>query len=158
MRELIIERPKLQTVAQKYTSITLTWFFWIVWIYIWTPFVTLVCWWLGIKFAYTEVFTYATFIVFLADVKSYFIAITILTAGLILWALYNFFRFKDSCRYKAPQDVNLEDISKYANIKKEFLEKYQTAKILSVRFDEQDELVEIRELEKPNNYNQREIK
>ena len=146
MRELIIENPKLQTVYQKYTTVTLTWVFWVIWVYIWTPLITLACWWIGIEFAYTKLFSYASFMIFLSDIQSYAITIVIFCAVLIFWAMYNLFRFRNASRYKEPQAVSLEDIGHYANIPKESLEQYQKAKIVSVRFDEQNRLVDIREL------------
>lgn len=149
MKELIIERPKLQTVYQRYTSITLTVFFWIVWIYIWTPLITVAFWWFGIEAVYTDVFTYTSFKLFMADVGRYFITISIFCTGLIFWAIYNLFRFRNTSRYKESEAVSLEEISNYANIKKESLAIYQKTKILSVRFDEQNKLVDIRELETP---------
>lgn len=147
MEELIIERPELQTIYQRYGSMTLTAFFWMVWFYIWTPLITLVCWWFGIEFIYTEIFTYASFKFFIDDVRQYLMAISILCAGLIFWSNYNFLRFRNASRYKECQAVSLEEISHYSNIKKESLVIYQKTKILSVRFDEQNKLVDIRELE-----------
>lgn len=145
MEELIIERPKLQTIYQRYGSVTLTVFFWMLWFYIWTPLITLACWYFGIEFIYTEIFTYVSFKFFIDDVWPYFMAISILCAGLIFWSMYNFYRFRNSSRYKESPPVSLEEMSHYSNIKKELLAIYQKTKILSVRFDEQNNLVDIQE-------------
>lgn len=146
VQKLIIDRPKLQTIYQRYGSVTLTVFFWMVWCYIWTPLITLVCWLFGIEFIYTEIFTYLSFKLFIADVGLYLITIGILCAVLFFWAIYNLLRFKNASNYKECQAVSLEEISHYANIKKESLAKYQKTKMLTVKFDEHNTLVDIQEL------------
>lgn len=145
MNELIIERPKLQTIYQKYGSATLTAFFWILWIYIWTPLITLGCWFFGIEFIYTEIFTYTSFKYFIDDIRQYFVAISILCAGLIFWSIYNFLRFRKSTRYKESPAVSLEETSNYSDIKKDLLATYQKNRVLSVQFDEQNKLADIHE-------------
>jgi biofilm PGA synthesis protein PgaD len=145
MRELVIENPKLQTLRQKYTSFTLTSFFWFIWFYIWTPLITLVFWFFGFDFFYSEIFTYESYQVFILDIQKYFISIFFLCTALGSWALYNFYHFRNSKRYKEPLPVSLEELSDYIKIEKEALKKYQSTKILTVEFDEKDYLVAIRE-------------
>ncbi|MDP3334575.1 MAG: poly-beta-1,6-N-acetyl-D-glucosamine biosynthesis protein PgaD, partial [Methylococcaceae bacterium] len=48
MKDLIINTPSLQSIKQKYVSALFTFVFWVVWIFLWTPLVTLIGWILGV--------------------------------------------------------------------------------------------------------------
>jgi biofilm PGA synthesis protein PgaD len=141
MIKLIIEHPKLQTFQQKYTSRIFTVLFWSIWFYIWTPLLVFIFWIFKLDIICSDVFNYIGFEKFLSDLQQCFIYISILCCLFIVWVAYNIFRFKNLCRYKKQQTINIQALSVHAKISKQCLEKCQETKVLTAQFDQQGQLV-----------------
>ena len=109
-RPLIIERPDLQSRSQRLISTTLTAFFWALWLYLWLPVVALVGW--------------------------YAVCIVALAGSLIVWALYNIFRFRGRERRKARPLVRVGQVAEHVGVEPDTLLAWQRARILHVMHDE----------------------
>src|SRR5271168_4628907 len=94
MKELIIDRPDLQTARQRVLFGSMTVFFWAIWIYLWLPILALIGWSLGLTIAYEQMVVLNGYAGLLHLLKFYLAVILCLGATLLFWAYYNFVRFR----------------------------------------------------------------
>jgi biofilm PGA synthesis protein PgaD len=101
MNELIIDRPHWQTARQRIVFGSMTALFWAIWIYLWLPILAFVGWVLGVRIAYNQMVAMNGYVGLLHLLWFYSVIIFCLGASLLLWAYYNYFRFRGVERRKA---------------------------------------------------------
>jgi biofilm PGA synthesis protein PgaD len=104
----IISHPERQSMAQRFTSGTLTIIAWAIWIYLWLPVLTAGAWIMGVHLTYAQLLKGPTlntllFIVLMALLCS------IVVAG---WASYNYMRFGKRSRRMGSEPIRHEIIGK----------------------------------------------
>lgn len=141
MNDLIIDTPLLQSLKQKYVSALLTFIFWVLWIYLWTPLITLVGWILGINLAFFQMVELGGYKDVAADFVIFLLCVAIMGGALAIWASYNFFRFRNVDRRTPLPAVTNSQLSAFFKVDRVMLSKQQEAQCLSVSFDEQGNIV-----------------
>jgi biofilm PGA synthesis protein PgaD len=118
MNPLIINRPSLQSSSQRMIYPVITFIFWMLWIYIWLPLVSLVAWGFGVQLYYDEMILESGLESFLSLAGTYAMMIALLGASLISWALYNWKRFKNKERRSKIESLSTEEVAEYFNVDK----------------------------------------
>lgn len=109
---LIIERPELQSGGQRAVFGVLTGMFWLLWVVLWLPLITLLGWaFFGYQFHFRMIALHG-YVGFLDVLWLYALTIAVMGGGLMLWAKYNHLRFRGVERRKGfapptPADLAL---------------------------------------------------
>lgn len=142
-RPLIIHSPSLQSLQQRYVSALFTFIFWMIWIFLWTPLVTLVGWLSGLDLIYIQMIELEGFSDITEDFGGFLICVAIIGSVLGFWALYNFLRFKDIERRAAITPVNNQQLAAFFGVEVKKLDGQQKAQCLSISFDDQGNINQI---------------
>ncbi|QPK62836.1 poly-beta-1,6-N-acetyl-D-glucosamine biosynthesis protein PgaD [Methylomonas sp. LL1] len=134
-KPLVIDSPSLQSLRQRYLSTFFTFLFWVVWIFLWTPLITLIGWLLGFDLIYSEMIELEGYKGVLADFVLFISCVAIIGCLLGFWALYNFLRFKDVDRRAALAPVNNRQLSAFFAVDPARLAIQQKTQCLTVSFD-----------------------
>lgn len=138
--ELIINSPSLQSLRLKFTSTLLTLCFWVIWFYLWIPLVTLTGWLLQVEFFHHQMFVLEGTDSFFESLPFLLGSIVGLTSALLLWAFYNFTRFKGEDRRQALPIVKNADLLQTFPISEEILKLIQTNKVSTISLSEGDKI------------------
>ena len=136
-RPLIINSPSLQSLQQQYVSALFTFIFWMIWIFLWTPLITLVGWLSGLDLIYIQMIELEGFSDITEDFSGFLICVAIIGSVLGFWALYNFLRFKDIERRAAITPVNNQQLAAFFGVAVNTLDTQQKTQCLSISFDDQ---------------------
>lgn len=91
---LIIERPDLQSGKRRAAFHVLTGLFWLLWVVLWLPLITLLAWAaFGYQFHF-HMLKLEGYIGFLDVLRVYALVIALMGGGLMVWAKYNHLRFR----------------------------------------------------------------
>jgi biofilm PGA synthesis protein PgaD len=140
---LIIDRPDLQVWQQKAMFGALTALFWVLWIFLWMPLITLVAWlFFGQRFQLYmfELDGYKTFMGLLAV---YCLVIGIMGGALLLWAVYNHLRFRGIDRRRemdAPSATAMGDLINHPSTA---IDSWRNYAIVTVHHDAQGGIQEV---------------
>ena len=141
-RRIIIERPDLQSPLQRATSGGLTFIFWVIWLYLWLPLVSLVAWLAGIEVFREHMIISGGYEALLDIIVWYLLIIFLLGISLISWARYNLVRFRNKGRRKAPISVDRETLARDFHIDALQLAQWQGAKDLIIHHDKQGRITQ----------------
>jgi biofilm PGA synthesis protein PgaD len=144
-RSLIIENPELQSNAHRFGWSSVTFFFWILYIYLWLPLITLVAWWVGAKLFHIQIVALQGYAGVIDKLGLYSAIILIISAILIGWAKIERFRFKDSVRRIDNTTVPVVDVAKRFNLHEGQLTHLRGKKSVIVHFSAHGELSSIAE-------------
>jgi biofilm PGA synthesis protein PgaD len=111
MRDFIIDKPQWQTAKQRAVFGSVTLLFWAFWIYLWLPVLAAVGWLLGFRIAYREMVERRGYVELVEQLGLYGFIVACLGGSLLLWAYYNYFRFRGVERRKERPPVTLEQTS-----------------------------------------------
>jgi biofilm PGA synthesis protein PgaD len=138
--KLILNMPDKVSVPTKIGSGLFTIIFWALFIYLWVPLITVVAWALGIYHAYSEV-TYAQELLNLRHLAFIYSMVVLLLCGsLLLWALKEYLRFRDSTRRRIPIPVESTELADYAKLEQEHIVEWQGVRRLTAHHDEHGHL------------------
>lgn len=106
----LIQRPRAQPRLRRTAWGFVTAAFWGVYVYLWTPAITMILWLLGIRNAYFELYLrqHSVEPFLLISLPALAVCATVL---LIAWAEYNRWRFAGKDRRGAPPPTPLDDIA-----------------------------------------------
>lgn len=144
-KSLIIERPELQSHVHRYGWSSVTFIFWVLYIYLWLPLITLIVWWIGVKLFHTQMIEFNGYTGLIGKLGLYGTIIIILSATLIGWANVERFRFKDSVRRSDSTPVPVGDIAKLFKLQENQLIQLRQKQSLIVHFSEKGQMAEIEE-------------
>ena len=133
---LIIERPELQSNAQRYGWSSITFIFWLLYIYLWLPLITLVAWWVGAKLFNLHIIQLNGYVGLLDKLGLYAAIIFIISAMLIGWAKIEHLRFKNKPRRKGSSAVTDREVAKKYNLQESQLAQLRLEKSLVVHFSD----------------------
>jgi poly-beta-1,6-N-acetyl-D-glucosamine biosynthesis protein PgaD len=142
---LIIESPELQTNVQRYGWSSVTLFFWMLYVYLWLPFITLIAWWFGLKIFHRQIIELHGYEGVIDKLGLYSIIIIILSIVLIGWARIENYRFKDSVRRVGRNNVSVGEVAKTFNLQESQLTQLMQKKSVIVYFSEKGQLSGIAE-------------
>lgn len=146
---LIIERPDLQTLWQKYSYGFFTALAWTIWLYLWLPLVSLIAWLFGVRVFYEHMILLGGYRGFLQLLTLYTMAVLFIAAVLIVWALSNQLRFRGKERREPIQPATNEDVARFFNISADAVAQAQRAGRVVIAFDEESVMPRIEEVSQP---------
>lgn len=136
-KPLIIDRPDLQAWQQKALFGALTAAFWVVWVFLWLPLITLLGWlFFGYQFRFhmIELNGYPRF---MSVLSVYLIVIAVMGGALMIWATYNHLRFRGIDRRKQTPAPTETEIGKWANHPAEVMAQWRECAVMTVHHDAQ---------------------
>ena len=133
---LIIERPELQSNVQRYGWSSITFIFWLLYIYLWLPLITLVAWWVGAKLFNLHIIQQNGYVGLLDKLGLYAAIIFIISAILIGWAKIEHLRFKNKPRRKDSSAVTDREVAKKYNLQEIQLVQLRLEKSVVVHFSD----------------------
>lgn len=105
-RPLVIERPDLQTRAQRYGYLSVTFLCWFLWLYLFVPLMSFAAWAVGATLVY-QVMLQNLDVADLVDMlRGYGTGIAALTTIYLLWAVSSYLRFRRVDRRTRPPDAS----------------------------------------------------
>ncbi len=137
MQSLIIEKPLLVPAPSRFGWALVTGFFWMVWVYLWLPLLTVVAWLSGINLfgklagqtAAHELREFGQLVVIYAAV------ICIMGGSLLTWARIEFLRFRNVNRRSRPEPVSIVEVAQYAGVPVEELSRWAQSKRVVIHHD-----------------------
>lgn len=141
MKDLIINTPSLQSIKQKYVSALLTFAFWVVWIFLWTPLVTLIGWILGVDLVIFQMIELGGYQGVVADFILFLLCVALMGGALAIWAGYNFVRFRNVDRRTPLPPVTNSQLAEFFKVNEASLSTQQEAQCLSVSFDDDGNII-----------------
>jgi biofilm PGA synthesis protein PgaD len=143
MRPLIFERPELQAPRQRVVFGALTLAFWMLWVYLWLPVISLVAWYFGGSTVYREMVSRSGYEAVVELLAVYGAIVGILAGGLVLWALYNWARFSSRERRRALPALTLQETADRFRLSAPQLGQWQKAKRVLVHRSEDGDIVAV---------------
>src|SRR6056300_934320 len=113
MNPLIINRPSLQSSQQRIIYPILTFLFWLLWIYIWLPLVSLIAWGFGVQLYYDEMILNHGLEALMNMAGIYAMVVLLIGTMLISWAVYNLKRFRNKERRSAIEKLSNEKLAEH---------------------------------------------
>ena len=145
-RHLIIDRPDLQSWRQRAVFGSLTMLFWMFWLLLWLPLITLLGWLffgLQINLQMVELGGFSGFQELLLD---YSIVILVMGGSLILWAKYNHWRFRGVDRRKLLLGNATQDTSEWTGQDIATVQSWRNLRKMRVTHDANGNILQIQDL------------
>ncbi len=149
-RPLIIERPELQSLRQRYAYAMLTLLFWILWFYLWIPLVSLVAWLFGFKLFYQHMIVLQGLQGLLDLAGWYGLVIAMLGISLLGWALYNQLRFRGREKRRYQEMIKPHELAAFYRIDPKLIPRLQHAKRILISHDESGHIQAIKSWQTKN--------
>jgi biofilm PGA synthesis protein PgaD len=136
MRPLIIERPDLQTTAQRYGNVSVTVVCWMVWLYLFVPLLSLLAWATGATLVYEVIYMDLGEGLVISRALSYGKGIAVLTGSYCVWAIYNYLRWSGVERRRESVPVSIEEMAHTFNLKVDRVKELRSSKVLTLTAEE----------------------
>jgi biofilm PGA synthesis protein PgaD len=140
---LIIERPELQSNVQRYGWSSVTFIFWVLYVYLWFPLLTLAAWWIGAKLFDYHMIQLQGYVGLIDKLSLYSSIILIISVILIGWAEINRMRFKGQLRRMGVADVTVGEVARKYNLQEHQLAELRQQKSMKVHFSDKGVISEI---------------
>jgi biofilm PGA synthesis protein PgaD len=140
---LIIERPELQSSVQRYGWSSVTFVFWVLYVYLWLPLLTLAAWWIGAKLFDYHMIQLQGYAGLIDKLSLYSSIIVIISVILIGWAEINRMRFKGQLRRMDVLDVTVGEVARKYNLQEQHLAELRQKKSMKVHFSDNGAISEI---------------
>lgn len=138
---LIIEHPEWQTFRQRTLYALITLAFWVLWAYLWQPLLDFFGWAVGLS-AYRQAGTpQEDYLGLLHLFGIYTLVIAVLGGSLVLWALYNYLRFRGADRRRPRPAVNAADQGLHYTLDPDELRGWQQERRLVIHHDEHSNVI-----------------
>lgn len=132
MSPLIIDRPDLQTGGQRALFHVLTAAFWLLWVVLWLPLITLLGWaFFGYQFHF-HMIRLDGYVGFLSVLGAYALVIVVMSGSLLLWAKYNHLRFRGTDRRKDIAPPTVDEMAQLHQQPAMEIERWQDLRIVTV--------------------------
>jgi poly-beta-1,6-N-acetyl-D-glucosamine biosynthesis protein PgaD len=140
---LIMESPDLQTMRQRYSSSFITFFFWVIWIYLVHPLNSLIAWMLGGQFFYKNMILLDGWTGLMEKLPSYAVVLLIIAVVFFGWAFYNNARFYNRERRRTVMHVTDKTLSDFFNISESDVRTCKNSERLVIDFDDSGQIVSL---------------
>ena len=138
---LIIERPDLQTLAQRFGSMSLTLVFWMFYLYLWLPLISAFAWLTEGYFFYDHLIANEGY-VGLGDILIiYAYVVLAMNVAFFAWARINFRRFRGAERRSLVNPVETGQIAKQFHVPTQVVQGWQQSKSTVIYFDHRGEII-----------------
>lgn len=129
---LIIERPDLQSWRRRFGYAAVTLFFWLFYLYLWQPLLSLVLWTLGVGIAYLQMVELGGFEALLELLISYGLVIVAIALVYIGWAQINYRRFRRREQRINARELRCEETARHFGISVQDLRSWRDQRMLIV--------------------------
>ena len=150
MTDLIINKPSLQSLWQRFSSTVFTFVFWVIWFYLWIPVLTFSAWIVSIDMLHYQFFEMNGLQSIVNDLVFIISGVTALGGTLVVWASYNYIRFKGEDRRKAFAPVTADQLADAFGVDVSMLTDWQESKYLSLGFDGEGIIINIQQASLPD--------
>jgi biofilm PGA synthesis protein PgaD len=144
MKALIFKDPSLASLPQRIGWAFFTAFFWIVWVYLWLPLITIALWALGIEGFYRYFFE-GSLSQELARITrvaiNYTTVVCVLGGSLLLWARLEFLRFRNVSRRLRPHQTSADELARFARLPAHDIAVWQAARRVVAHHDDHGKLL-----------------
>jgi biofilm PGA synthesis protein PgaD len=140
---LILDMPDRLSMPRRLAYRVLTLAFWMGWIYLWIPLVTLLGWLSGIAFFGDQIVVQRGWQSFLDNLPTYSIVVLLMSGALLSWAMTNWFRFANREARKAVSHVSVKDQADHLQVSANNLGAWQKQKRLVVYHDAHSRILKV---------------
>ena len=141
---LIISRPDLQTLRQKYAFAFLTFLFWLIWFYLWLPLISLLAWLFGVEIIYEHMIVLEGFYG-LVDLLGWYLSVILLIGlTLLCWSRYNLTRFRGRSKRTHVDTVSGHQLADFFNVDRQSVDASRHARTIYVSHDANGQIDHIR--------------
>jgi len=143
MQTLIIEKPSLAPLPKRLGWGVVTALFWVVWVYLWMPLVTLLFWLSGFRLfdRFVDQTVQTDWREFADLVAIYAVVVCVMGGGLLVWARIEYMRFRNVNRRTKPVPVSVEEVAEYAGLPVEELVQWTQARRIKAYHDNDGRVV-----------------
>lgn len=138
MENLIFEKPALAPLSNRVGWAFFTAFFWVMWVYLWMPLVTIILWALG--FDLLNDYFIRDSKNNMGDMKHLFVlyasVVVVLGGSLLVWARTEFMRFHNVNRRTRPIPVEMGELAAFAHVAPERMAELSSVHRMIVHHDE----------------------
>ncbi|MGB8598332.1 MAG: poly-beta-1,6-N-acetyl-D-glucosamine biosynthesis protein PgaD [Burkholderiales bacterium] len=140
---LILDMPDRLSVPRRLAYRALTLVFWMGWIYLWIPLITLLGWLSGIAFFREQIVVQQGWQSFIDNLPTYSLVVFMMAGTLLLWAITNWFRFANREARKAVSRVTLQEQADQLQVSKNNLSAWQKQKHMVVHHDDHGRILKV---------------
>jgi len=142
-KRVVIERPEMQSPLQRVTGWGVTFVFWVIWLYLWLPLISLFAWLVGIRLFREHMIDNGGYEVLFDIIGWYLLIILITSVALLGWARYNLMHFRGKGRRKSALPIDLAAHAHDFKVDPQRLLQWQTAKHLVIHHDGQGDIARV---------------
>ena len=110
-RPLVIERPDLQTVSQRWGYRSITLMAWIIWFYLFMPVLSFFAWVVGLSLIYRLMLQDLSVAELWHIVSTYGLGVAFLAGCYLLWAFYSYIRFRGPDRRPHVESAKVDKLA-----------------------------------------------
>jgi len=143
IKSIIIETPTLQTLQQRFGSTLATLIFWIVWLYLLLPLLSLAAWYFGFQIFYHHMIVLEGLEGFLQLLKWYTLIFGGLCLSLLIWARINFIRFRNKEKRTRVNAAATEEVAQYYNQSPDQLTLWRKYKKMTLHINKEGHLTRV---------------
>jgi biofilm PGA synthesis protein PgaD len=132
-------RPREQTRLQRATEFTLTTLFWLAWLYLIMPLVSLLLWIVGVQLFVDEMISRGGLQALIEELLRYGLVVLGMLVVTLLWVSWNLRHYGGhNKRTHQPQSVSLSEIAADSGLSLAEITKVRKTKRLLISFDDSD--------------------
>jgi biofilm PGA synthesis protein PgaD len=135
-KPLIFEMPERLSYPRRLAYGSLTLIFWIGWVYLWLPLITLLGWMGGISLFREHIGVRQGWLAFLDNLPAYSLVAFMLAGTLLFWAVTNWVRFSGREARKAVSQIPLQEQANALGVDVNDLAQWQHKKRMIVHHDD----------------------
>lgn len=133
------ERLPDESFSRLAAEVAATTLFWGLWLYVITPLVSLLLWFMGVQIFVEQMITLGGYESFLDKLLQYGVVVLGIIAVTFSWVSWNLRHYgAHDHRTHQPSDVTLEETAAMAGLKPEALQKLQQQRRVIINFDRRD--------------------
>ncbi|MGK0222581.1 MAG: biofilm PGA synthesis protein PgaD [Limisphaerales bacterium] len=126
LRPLIIERPDLQSLAQRWGYRSVTVLCWLLWLYLFVPLLSFAAWFAGLSIIYQLLLQDLDVDRLWSMLAVYFTGIGMFTGTFLLWAFYSYMRFRNTERRQFAPIVDTQTLAASHGLDTETVENWRS--------------------------------
>jgi biofilm PGA synthesis protein PgaD len=131
-------RP-LRRSAQWLPGVFITGLFWMVWLYLVLPLVSLLLWVFGVQLFMDEILAHGGYQALLRELSAYGVVVLVMLVAILLWVVWNVRHYgRHEMRIHQPLSTADAEISGFAGIPLDTVHNMQQARFVTIAFDERD--------------------
>jgi biofilm PGA synthesis protein PgaD len=150
MNPLVINRPHLQRPVNRAMWATVTWAFWILWMYLWLPVITIVGWYFGIHSSLDQMVERLGYLEFLRLLPRYVMVVAGAGLALVVWSYVQYRRFHGRERRTHRAVAGTPEIAAHLGLCGDALSGWQSERRLTAFHEQDGRLIRVQGAEEPS--------